>query len=169
MKIVLDTNCFIDAISTVPCLRNSIQEITKAHHDGVVQLHVSRHTLAELEKKPDAAFDLAKTFLVLPHWPIGTWPEQVGSWEQVDGTWCDAERNDSMQEELRKLATSGNDIRDRGAYLDALHAKSDAFVTSDKHLVGSVPAKRIFERFCLRVTSPAGFLEILKQTRPRED
>jgi predicted nucleic acid-binding protein len=169
VKIVSDTNFFINARSTDACLRDAIQEIIKAHNDGAIKLHVSRHTLAELEvKKPDAAYNLAKTLPVLPHWPIGTWPEQVGSWEQLEGTWCNAKQNDSIQEELTKLATSGNDIRDRGAFLDALHAKADAFVTSDKHLVGSVPAKRISERFGLRIVSPSELLKILRQIRPRE-
>lgn len=168
MKVVLHTNCFIDATSTVPCLRDAIQAIMKAHSEGAVELHVSRHTLAELETKPDPAFDLAKTFPVLPHWTIGTWANQVGSWEQMEGTWCDAERNDSIQEELRKLANSGNDIRDRGAFLDALHAKAGAFVTSDKQFVGSGSAKRIFEKFGSRVVSPAKLLEILKETRSTE-
>ncbi len=167
MKLVLDTNCFINARSTDTGLKEAIQQIMKAHQDGMVELHVSRHTLAELQVKPDAALKLAETFSVLPHWPIGTWSDQVASWEQMEGTWCDAERNDSIQEELSKLAKSGNDIRDRGAYLDALHVNADAFVTSDKQLVGSGPAKRIFEKFGLLAISPVEFLEIVKQNRSR--
>jgi len=162
MKIVLDTNCFIDATSTVPRLRDPIRGILNEYKNGRLELHVSRHTLTELERNPDAAFELAKTFPVLPHWPIGTWADQVGSWKQIEGTWCDCERDDAIQEELSKLAKSGNDIRDRGAFLDALRAKADAFVTSDRQLVGIGPAKRISERFGLRVISPTQLLEIIK-------
>lgn len=128
MKVVLDTNCFIEATSTIPCLRDAIQAIMimKAGREGAVELHVSRHTLAELETKPDAALDLAKTFPVLPHWSIGTWANQVGSWEQIEGAWCDAERFDTGR--VEETCETRNDIRDRGAFLDALHAKAGAFV-----------------------------------------
>jgi len=87
----------------------------------------------------------------------------------MEGTWCDANRNNSISGELSKLANSGNDIRDRGAFLDALHAKADAFVTSDKHLVGIGPAKKITERYGLRIVAPAELLNMLKQARSKED
>jgi hypothetical protein len=31
---------------------------------------------------------------------IGTWTDQIGSWKQMEGTWCDGERNDSLQQKL---------------------------------------------------------------------
>jgi predicted nucleic acid-binding protein len=167
MKLVLDTNCFINTTSTMPCLRDPIQAILEEYRTGTVELHVSRHTLAELESRPDAAFDFAKTLPVLPHFPIGTWSDQVGCWEDLAGSWSDAEVNDSMQAELTKLAKSGNDIRDRGAFVDALRAKADVFVTSDKHLVGNGPAERIRSAFGLRILSPTQLLQFLKEGSPK--
>ncbi|HEV2330740.1 MAG TPA: hypothetical protein VGY56_18320 [Verrucomicrobiae bacterium] len=162
LKIVLDTNCFINAQNNVALSHCAVQEILKEHENGTIELYVSRHTLDELERKPDAALGIAKTFPVLPHFPVGTWAEQVASWDQMEGTWCDAEVNDSVQQELSKLAKSGNDIRDRGAFLDALRAKADVFVTSDQHLVANGPAKRIFERFGLRILSPTQLLPVIQ-------
>lgn len=53
-----------------------------------------------------------------------------------------------------ELAKSGTDIRDRGGFIDALCSGLDGFVTSDKQLVGSGPAKRINERFSTKVLTP---------------
>jgi hypothetical protein len=110
--------------------------------------------VVELKRKPDAASDLADTCTVLPHFPIGSWDEQVSTWHQSAGTWDDAKRNQAIQQELRTLATSGNSIKDRGTYIDALCAGVEAFVTSDKQFVDSGPAKKIEERFGLRVMTP---------------
>lgn len=52
------------------------------------------------------------------------------------------------------LAKSGADLRDRGAYIDALCAKADVFVTSDKDLAGKGPSKRIAEKFGLKIVTP---------------
>jgi hypothetical protein len=71
------------------------------------------------------------------------YPSRSETIEQLAGTWEDAKRNEQIQQELEQLAKSGNDIPDRGAYLDALRAGADAFVTSDKQLVGTSPAARI--------------------------
>jgi hypothetical protein len=63
-----------------------------------------------------------------------------------------------VQQELQSLAKAGTDIRDRGAYIDALMARVDAFVTSDKQLVASGPANRIEQRFGLGVVTPSDML-----------
>ena len=154
MKVTLDANCFIYAVNTNASAYEPMQKIFQASKSSKIELAVSRHTLAELEKKPDAALDLAKTLSVLPHWPIGAWDEQVAAWNQVAGTWGDVGRNDQVQEEVMTLAKSGNDIRDRSAYLDTLSAGADMFVTSDTQLVGSGPAQRLQEKFGLRVVTP---------------
>lgn len=62
--------------------------------------------------------------------------------------------NDCIQMELEQLAKSGTDIRDRGGFIDALCSGLDGFVTSDKQLVGSGPAKRINEWFSTKVLTP---------------
>lgn len=121
-----------------------------------VRLLVSRHSLSQLAQKDDAAYNIATECEILPHYPIGTWDQQVATWDELAGTWNDAKRNQQIQKELEQLAKSGNDVRDRGAYVDALYAGVDAFVTSDKQLAGSGPAKRIEERFALRVVTPQG-------------
>jgi predicted nucleic acid-binding protein len=153
-RVVLDTNCFIDAVTPTakayPCMRRllSIAEL------GRIRLMVSRHTLEELSKKPDPAYELAKTVEVAPYWPVGTISEQVATIGQLTGTWDDARQNQEIQEEVKQLAKSGTDVRDRGAYLDALRTGADAFVTSDRHLAGSVPAGKIRAKFGLRVLTP---------------
>jgi predicted nucleic acid-binding protein len=154
MKVALDANCFIDAANPLVPAYLCLQRLFSAASSGKVKPLISRHTLAELSKKFDAANELAENVEVLPHWPIGTIGEQVATIEQLSGTWEDARRYQEIQLELAQLAKSGNDIRDRGAYLDALGGKADFFVTSDQHLVGSGPAERIRVRFGLRVLTP---------------
>ena len=154
MRVVLDTNCFIYAFNPSAPMYGSMQSILQAAHSGKIILMVSLHTLSELEKKPDAAYKLAKTAEKIPYWTIGSIGELVGTIAELAGTIQDMSRNEEIQEELEKLAKSGNDIRDRGAYIDALKANADAFVTSDKHLVGSGQAQRIREKFGLRVLTP---------------
>lgn len=97
---------------------------------------------------------MAKTLPELSHWPIGSCKEQVGSWQQLTGSWDDAKRNDEIQRRLEALAKSGTDIRDRGAFVDALRNGVDGFVTSDKQLVGSGPAARINEAFSTKLVTP---------------
>ena len=53
-----------------------MQAVLKAWGMGLIELWVSLHTLAELEVKPDNAFDLAKRCKQLPHWVIGTWNDK---------------------------------------------------------------------------------------------
>lgn len=134
-----------------------LQEIFKASKAGKITLFVSLHSLHELERKPDSAFALAKSLPLLPHFPIGAWDEQIGTLSQLSGTWDDAKRNEEIQKDLMTLAKSGADIRDRGAYIDALLAKADAFVTSDKGLAGEGPSKRIADRYGLKIATPERF------------
>ncbi len=155
MTVVLDANCFIDAVRDSHVKYSHMQSLLSAAKSGKIKIMVSRHSLDELSKKPDDAHELAKTVEVVPYWPIGAICEQVATIEQLTGTWEDARRNEEIQLELARLARSGNDIRDRGAYLDALHARADFFVTSDRQLVGSGPAKRIQDKFGLRVLKPS--------------
>lgn len=157
MKVVLDTNCLLDAVDGRARAHESMQRILHAARAGAVEPWVSRHSLAELSRTDpttQAARSLAAAFGVLPHYPIGTWDDQVATWSEVAGTWDDARANQAIQEELASLARSGNSIRDRGAYLDALRANAQVFVTSDRQLVGSSPAARIQARFGLRVSTP---------------
>ena len=150
----LDANCLIDAVRTESPSHGTMQRLLAAAKDGIVCFKVSLQTLHELEEKKDEAWKLAKNLDELPHWPIGSWDEQVGSWEQQTGSWNDARRNDEIQMNLKQLAKSGTDIRDRGAYIDALRAKLKGFLTSDKQLVGSGPQVRINETFSTIVLTP---------------
>ncbi len=132
----------------------ALEVIFSARESGKIEIMVSRHSLDELSRKPDDAYELAKAAEILPYWPIGSIAELVGSIADLSGTWEDARRNEDIQQELKNLAKSRNDIRDRGAYIDALLAKADAFVTSDQHFVASRPARSIEKRFGLRVLTP---------------
>ena len=158
-KYGLDTNCFIDAVNNHSTSYGSVRLLLNAAHRGNLHLGVSLHTLHELEEKKDEAWKLAISLTEIPHWPIGTWDEQVGTWKQQSGTWDDGRKNDNIQKELEALAKSGNDIRDRGAFIDALCSGYDGFVTSDNQLVGKGPAKRINERFSIKVLSPEQLVE----------
>lgn len=153
MKVVLDANCVIDAVTSCSRAYSDMQIILAAANAGKIVVAISRHTLAEI-LEPVAARLLADSFEIVPYWPIGAIAEQVATIEQLAGTWKDAERNQEIQKELSQLAKSGSDIRDRGAYLDALRAGVDVFLTSDNQFAGSGPAKRILDRFGLRVAKP---------------
>jgi len=161
MKFALDTNCFIDAFNIRVSSHTALQSIFVEYNRNRVELYVSQHTLDELAKKPDRALDLAKSIPVLPYWPIGKIGDLVGTIGQMTGTFGDMRRNEAIQKELEALAKSGNDIRDRGALVDALHASMDAFVTSDRQLVGSGPADRIFNRLQIRVINPVDAVKLL--------
>lgn len=150
----LDTNCFIDAVNPASSNYDNMQRLMATYRRGKVSLKVSLQVLHELKKKQDNALALAKTLPELPHWPIGTWDEQVATWPQVTGTWNDAKQNNRIQMKLKELAKSGTDIRDRGAYIDALCSDLDGFITSDKQLVGSGPAMKINKRFHTKVLTP---------------
>jgi hypothetical protein len=153
-KYALDTNCFINAVNPGAPSHGAMQRILLAFNSGKLSLRVSLQTLQELEQKDDAAWELARTLEILPHWPIGTWGEQVGTWAEIEGTWNDIKTNDEIQLKLKELAKSGTDIRDRGAYIDALCSGMDGFITSDKQLVGAGPSKRINESFSTKVLTP---------------
>jgi len=164
MSVALDANCFIDATKSSSHAYRAMAQILGAANSGALRLAISRHTLAELELKPDAALDLAHKCDVLPHFPVGSWDDQVATWDKVAGTWNDAERNHEIQMELKTLAKAGNDIRDRGAYIDALAAGVDVFITSDKQLASGTPAKQIMNRFGLRVVTPKQLAKELGET-----
>lgn len=157
----LDTNCCIDAVNPTSPSYSVMQRLLTAYRSGKVSLKVSLQTLHELEQRQDKAMELAKTLPELPHWPIGTWDEQVANWEQQTGTWDDGRRNDKIQLELKALAKSGTDIRDRGAYIDSLCSGLDGLITSDKQLIGSGPAIRINKRLSTKVLTPDQVLKLL--------
>lgn len=163
LKVVLDTNCFIDACNLAAHAHRSMQAILQGSKSSGVKLLVSLHSLDELGQKPDAAHALAESLEPLPHWPVGTWDEQVATWNQLAGTWDDARRNQAIQKDLRTLAKSGTGIRDRGAYIDALLAGADIFVTSDRKLADPGPAQRIAQKYGLRVLSPSAFASEVEQ------
>jgi hypothetical protein len=157
----LDTNCFIDAVNPSSSSYDALQQVLQAAERGQVSLRVSLQTLDELEERKDEAWELAKSIPELPHWPIGTLGEQVGTFRQQEGTFNDARRNDQIQSELKALAKSGTDIRDRGGYIDALCNRLNGFVTSDKQLVGSGPSARINKQFSTKVLTPEQVAEEL--------
>jgi predicted nucleic acid-binding protein len=157
VKVVLDTNCLLDAVNESATAYRALQKLLAEARAGRIELCVSRHTLSELSKddpKTRRAKAIANGCVTLPHYTIGSWDKQVATWEQSAGSWDDARRNQDLQLELASLANAGNDIRDRGAYIDALLARAAVFVTSDRQLVGSGPASRIRQRFDLRVVTP---------------
>ena len=159
-KVTLDTNCFIDAFTPNTPAYKAMQMIITVYRSQQIEITVSLHTLPQI-KSPVKAVMFAKMVKVLFHYPIGKWNEQIVSWGEVAGTWDDARKNQKIQEELENLAKAGNDIRDRGAYIDALSANVDAFITSDKQFAGSGPAKRIESKFGLRVITPQQFVNEL--------
>jgi len=161
-KYALDTNCFINAVNPTSPSYDAVQRILAASHKSEVVLMVSLVTLAELAEKHDSVYTLGKTLPELPHWPIGVWNEQIGTWKQQTGTWDNARVNNQFQMQLKSLAKSGTDIRDRGAYIDALCSGLDGFVTSDKQLVGLGPQSRINEIFPTKVLTPEQLAEKLR-------
>lgn len=164
--VVVDTNCVIDAVTPSAVAFDSLQYILAAHRMGAIKLMMSRHSLSEIHH-PDAARQLAEQIDVLPHLPIGAWEEQVSMWNQVQGTWADIAGNDELRVEIGQLANHGTDLRDCGAYLEAMSSCAHYFVTSDKQLVGSGPAQRLTGKFGTKVTDPkrlqVELLQLLKQ------
>lgn len=156
MLAVLDANCLIDAVEPSSHAHSSLQCVLQAHSNGRVNLAISLHTLAEITSP--AARELAERLPLLPHFPIGAWTDQVATWNQLAGTWADAKRNQQIQLELVSVANAGSSLRDRGAYLDALAANADAFVTSDGAFAKSKPAGRILAHFGLEVLTPSSFV-----------
>jgi len=154
IKISLDANCFIYAIKIDSQFHKAIKELLKAGEGGAIEIWVSQHSIDELKKKPDEALNLACTFQTLRHYPIGCWDQQIPNWNTVSGNWGEAKRKESIQKEIHKFAKSGASLRDRGAYLDALVAGLDYFVTNDNGLVGSGPAGRLKKKFNLSVLCP---------------
>jgi len=153
-EVSLDANCFIDACDSSSHAYEDLKDICDLRERRIIKLFVSLQTLSELEARGDAAYKLATSTDVLPHYSIGSWAEQVGSWAQEAGTWKDGRDDDVTQKKIEVLAKSGNDIRDRGAYIDAIRGNMYAFITSDKQLVGSGPAKRLNNEFKTQVFTP---------------
>ena len=78
MKLALDANCFINAVNPRALSYGPVQKILAAQSSGQAELHVSLHTLHELEQKPDESLELARKLPPLPYWPIGTIEELWG-------------------------------------------------------------------------------------------
>lgn len=130
-----------------------------------VDARVSVHSIHELEAShvshPDDALKLALTLPLLPYYPIGTISELLGTIDGLAGTFDDMRANHALQVRLESLAKAGTDLRDRGAVVDALRAKADAFVTSDGQLCKKGPASRVLSAFSLRVVTPQALAQEL--------
>lgn len=158
-RIALDANCFINAVTLGAHAHGAMRQILGAHEEGLIDLYVSLQTLHELGKKPDTALELAKGVERLPHYSIGTWDEQVGTWNDEAGTWADGKLDDDRQGLMEKLAKSGNDIRDRGALVDALRAQCNFFITSDGQLSKPGPASLLEASFPIRIRTPEQYVD----------
>ncbi len=161
MRVTFDANQFINAVNPMTVAYADLQTILAGRTAGRLGLTVSLHTIHELEIKPDAALALARTAVVLPYYPIGSWDDLVGTWNDLAGTWDDIRRNDSARQTIERLAKAGASIRDAGAYIDALRARVDYFVTSDRALVDPGPLSRIQSQFGLKIVSPAELAAML--------
>jgi predicted nucleic acid-binding protein len=155
---VLDANCFIVASGGDTAAQRAVVEILTAAQTGVIKVGVSKHTIHEIArgtvKYGPAAEHLATSVAEIPYYPLGTIKELLGTWSELAGTWDDARVNEQLQVQLTSLAKAGNDLRDRGAVVDALRAGATAFVTWDRQLVGPGPAARIHEVTGLRILTP---------------
>jgi len=162
-KYIVDTNVFINAFNSSATEYADVQFLLQAYKEGRVGFYVSLHTLSELEKRKDEAWELAKTFPQSPHYPIGSWDEQVGTWDQACGTWDDARKNEVVQNNLCDQAKAGTSIQDRGAFVDGLCSDFDGFLTSDGQFVKSGPLARINANFELKVITPEALVAELAQ------
>lgn len=77
MNVILDTNCFINAVRQKCQAYEPLKIIFQASEVGKLTLLVSLHSLHELERKPDAAFALAQSLPLLPHFPIDAWMNRL--------------------------------------------------------------------------------------------
>jgi len=162
LKVALDANCFIAYYNAQNHSQVAVRRIFSFWRQGGIDLFVSLKTIDELSCKPDQCFALANQVSKLPNYPVGTWDDAVGSWKDQAGTWADAKGNQHLQQLIHQLAKKGADIRDRGAFLDAVLADMDFFITHDPHLSGSGPAQRLAGRFNTRVMTPSAFIATLE-------
>lgn len=129
---------------------------------GSVVLAVSQHSLLQLEAVTDrfgtSALDLAKTAVVLPCYPTGSISELVGPIDGLAGSLSEVTGTDQFRLQLADIATSGTDLRDRGALIDTYRFGASWFVTNDKGLVGSGPQGRIRAHLGISVVRPADFV-----------
>jgi rRNA-processing protein FCF1 len=162
--VVLDTNCFIDAANAKSHAYGSIRALLAADPTHL-RISVSRHTIDELErgdkKYPDGALQEARRFPVLPYFPVGPIEDLLGSIKDLAGTFDDMRVNAAREEQLRLLAKSGTDLRDRGALIDAVQARASVFITSDGKLSKAGPAERIRAALGIQVMPPAKAVEEL--------
>jgi predicted nucleic acid-binding protein len=144
MKVALDTNCLLDAADVDSHAHGEIKKLLAAAKKGKLELFISLHSLSDLKNDDpltSRAREIGAAINRLPHYPIGAWKEQICTWDQITGTWLDAQRNQEIQEELFALAKAGNDIRDRGACIDSVLGGVDVFLTSDRHLQRAAPLR----------------------------
>lgn len=163
--VVLDTNCFVDAVNSASHAHEAVTSLLRAAELSRVRISVSLHSIHELEladaKYKDGALQIARRFPVLPYFPIGTFKDLLGTFNGVAGTFDDMRVNAAREAQLQRLAKSGNDLRDRGALIDAARAQADIFVTSDGQLSKAGPAKRIGVALGIRVLTPKAAVEEL--------
>ena len=163
--IVCDTNCWIEA-STDPS--SDVAQLLTRASDWNVRIKISKHSLSQLivgtAKYGPAAESLARRYEEVPYYPIGTIDELLGTISELSGTLDDIRKNDALRETLGSVAASGTDIRDRGALIDALLAKADYFVTSDRGLVGAGPRARIESTLSIRVRTPSEMTADLRRS-----
>lgn len=162
MTAAVDANVLIYASKPGTPFHAACQVILRAHREGRLKLTVSNHTIAELERKPDEALEIAKSLDVLPYRPMGTIKDLLGTIAELPGTIGDMKWNQEQQEAIHALLNSGNDIRDRGALLDSLRAGVPVFVTADRQLAAGGPAARINAMLGVRIVTPDDFARDLK-------
>lgn len=158
MKIGLDTNCFSDVVDANSPSHDAVKKLFMAADLGRIEIWTSRHVLVELSVKSGIPLDLAKKCKLLPHYVVGSWDEQLISWEQVNSTWAQAKGIDRKQLVLKGLAKTQNSLRDRGIYLDSLMAGMDFFMTSDRQFADKRPSLEIENKFGLKIITPNNFI-----------
>jgi hypothetical protein len=160
-KLALDTNCFIDAFSQESHAFDAMQTILALASDDRLDLYVSVQSLSELKGGNDDPERLARSLKQLPHFRVGSWNEQIESWKNEGGTWEESREDEKRQKLIHDLANTGNSIRDRGGYIDAIRSNLDAFVTSDGQFTKPVPASTLNRAFRTKVLKPQQVVEQL--------
>lgn len=154
IKISIDTDCIISLFSPSDMIYPSMLFVDRLYKEGEINLYVSLKTIDQLSVKGSNALEYAKSLPKLPNYMVGTIGELVGTIGSLAGTFGDAEKNEILQQKIRRLTKQGVNMRDRQILIDSYLGGMEIMLTNDRGLWDEIPADNLRRELGLLIMNP---------------
>ena len=162
IKASIDSDCIISLFSPSDIIHSAMLAVDRFYNEEKIKLYVSLKTIDQLSVKGGNALEYAKSLEKLPNYMVGTIGELVGTIGSLAGTFGDAEKNEILQQKIKRLTRQGVNMRDRQIVIDSYWGGMDILLTNDRGLCDDIPANNLRKELGLLIMNPGKLTAYIK-------